>query len=165
MRKIMFFKKLVDILYYLHFLGLLAIIFILPFGIANINQIDVSVENWTFLYWGIPILSLIAYIIFLRGLYYLRKVARFLLANNYFSDIIINNLRRSGNHFLLTGILLLSLIVIVGLNKLFNGRLELTYDTNLIIPLFIMIIGLFFIIQSKTLFLAKNFKEENELTV
>jgi hypothetical protein len=33
------------------------------------------------------------------------------------------------------------------------------------VPLFLMIIGLFFMIQSEALLVAKNFKEENELTV
>ena len=38
MKKTILFKTLVDILYFLHFIGLLGIILILPFGIVNINQ-------------------------------------------------------------------------------------------------------------------------------
>jgi hypothetical protein len=41
----------------------------------------------------------------------------------------------------------------------------LIYDNNLLIPLFLSIIGMFFIIQSNALNLAKGIKEENELTV
>jgi len=36
---------------------------------------------------------------------------------------------------------------------------------DLIAPLTLMIIGVFFIIHSKNLLLAKSFKDENELTV
>ena len=165
MKKTILFKTLVDILYFLHFIGLLGIILILPFGIVNINQANISVEEWSFFNWIIVIISLTTYIIFLRGLYYLRKMARFLLSNKYFSDLIINNLKKSGTHFLLTGILSLFLIILLWISKLYDGKLELVYDINFMIPLFLMIIGMFFIIQSKTLLLAKNIKEENELTV
>lgn len=68
-------------------------------------------------------------------------------------------------HFLCTGILSFLLMILLWIAKLYNGKLELTYDLNFMIPLFLMIIGLFFMIQSRTLVLAKNFKEENELTV
>lgn len=165
MTKPIFFKTLVDILYFLHFIGLIGLIFILPFGIVEINQENVNVEDWNLFYWLVAIIGLGAYVIFLRGLYYLRKMARFLLSKKYFSEKIITNLKKSGNHFLLTGIISLILLVILWLNKLNAGRLEIGYDTNLIVPLFLMIIGMFFIIQSNTLALAKNINEENELTV
>ena len=165
MKKTILFKTLVDILYFLHFIGLLGIILILPFGIVNINQANISVEDWSFFNWIIVIISLTTYIIFLRGLYYLRKMARFLLSNKYFSNLIISNSKKSGTHFLLTGVLSLFLIILLWINKLYDGKLELVYDINFMIPLFLMIIGMFFIIQSKTLLLAKNIKEENELTV
>ena len=142
-----------------------SLILILPFGIVNINQANISVEEWSFFNWIIVIVSLTTYIIFLIGLYYLRKMARFLLSNKYFSDLIINNLKKSGTHFLLTGILSLFLIILLWISKLYDGKLELVYDINFMIPLFLMIIGMFFIIQSKTLLLAKSIKEENELTV
>lgn len=165
MKKSILFKTLVDILYILHFIGLIGIIFIIPFGVVNINQVNINVEDWSLFYWLITIISLITYIIFLRGLYYLRKMARFLLSNKYFTGNIIRNLKKSGNHFLLTGIISFTLYTVLWLNKLYGGKFELIYDANLFIPLFLTIIGMFFIIQSNTLDLAKNIKEENELTV
>tara|TARA_B100000809_G_scaffold249333_1_gene280577 strand:+ start:640 stop:1137 length:498 start_codon:yes stop_codon:yes gene_type:complete len=165
MKNTILFKTLVDILYILHFIGLVGIIFVIPFGIVNNNQVNINVEDWSLFYWLISIMSLITYIIFLRGLYYLRTMARFLLTNKYFSEKIIENLKKSGNHFLFTGIISFSLFFILWLNKLYGGKFELIYDSNLLIPLFLTIIGMFFIIQSNTLVLAKNFKEENELTV
>ena len=92
-------------------------------------------------------------------------MARFLLTNKHFSENIIENLKKSGNLFLLTGIISFALFFIIWLNKLYGGKFELIYDSNLLIPLFLTIIGMFFIIQSNTLVLAKNFKKENELTV
>ncbi len=165
MKNTILFKSLVDILYILHFIGLIGIVVIIPFGIVNINQVNINIEDWSMLYWAITILTFITYIIFLRGLYFLRKMARFLLSNKYFSEKIIGNLKKSGNHFLLTGIISFALYTILWLNKLYGGKFELIYDTNLLVPLFLTIIGMFFIIQSNTLNLAKNIKEENELTV
>ena len=165
MTKAILFKTLVDILYFLHFIGLIGLIFILPFGIVEINQVDVKVEGWTMFTWLVAIFSLIAYLIFLRGLYFLRKMARFLLSKNYFSDKLIKNLKRSGTHFILTGVIAITLLLILWFNRLYGGTLELSYDANLIVPLFLMIIGMFFIIQSNALVLAKNINEENKLTV
>lgn len=165
MKKTILFKTLVDILYILHFIGLIGIILIIPFGTVHINQVNINVEDWNLFYWLVFIVSLFAYIIFLRGLYYLRKMARFLLSNKYFSDSIIQNLKKSGNHFLYTGIISFTLFIALWISKLTGGKFELIYDNNLLIPLFLTIIGMFFIIQSNTLNLAKGIKEENELTV
>lgn len=84
-----------------------------------------SVEDWSLFYWSIFIVSLFAYIIFLRGLYFLRKMARFLLTNKYFSDNTIENLKKSGNNFLYTGIISFALIVVLWISKLTGGKFEL----------------------------------------
>lgn len=165
MKKAILFKTLVDILYILHFVGLIAMVLIIPLGTVNINQEDMSLEELSLFYWVMLMLSLFTYIIFLRGLYFLRKMARFLLKNNYFSDNIIESLKKSGNNFLSAGIISFAIIVVLWINKLYGGKHELIYDNNLLIPLFLTIIGVFFIIQSNALNLAKGIKEENELTV
>ncbi|MBP1840634.1 DUF2975 domain-containing protein [Formosa algae] len=165
MTKTIVFKTLVDFLYMLHVLGLISILFTVPLGIININQADLSVSDWTIWHWSIVVLTFITYTVFLRGLYFLRKTARFLLSNKYFSNHIIDNLKQSGYHFLYTGLLSVGVILIVFVSKLYQGTFELIFDDNLLIPLFISIIGLFFIIQSHSLLLAKDFKEENELTI
>jgi hypothetical protein len=84
MKKSILFKSLVDILFYLHVIGLLGMLVIIPFGVVNINQVNMKVEDWTLLTVVIAIVSLTIYVIFLRGLYYLRKIARFLISNKYF---------------------------------------------------------------------------------
>lgn len=158
MKKTVLFKALVDILFFLHLLGLFGIAFIIPFGIADI-------EMGSFQHWSITGLSFISYMVFLRGLFFLRKVAVFILSNSYFTDTTIVNLKRSGNHILLTGILFLLSILMIWFQNIYNGKLAFGFDSNLIIALFISAIGLFFILQSNTLLLAKSYKEENELTV
>lgn len=165
MKKSILFKSLVDILFYLHIIGFLGILIIIPFGVVNINQVNMKVEDWTLLSIIIAVVSLLIYVVFLIGLFYLRKTARFLMSNKYFSERIIKNLKKSGIYFLGAGVLSFLLIILFWIAKLYDGKFKLVYDLDFMIPLFLMIIGLFFIIQSETLLLAKNFKEENELTV
>ena len=165
MKKSFLFKSLVDYLYFLNIGGFLLLLIFIPFGLVESIQINGSDEDWSVLVVSISCISVLTYIVFLRGVYYLRKMARHLLTNKYFSKQIIKSLKTSGTHFLLAGIMFIIIMILGWIGKLSEGHFELVYDVNLMIPLFLMIIGLFFIIQSETLLLAKNFKEENELTV
>lgn len=160
-----FFKLLVDIIYGLHLLGLVGIIFTMPVGIVNINQIKVSPDDWTTVHIIYTFMSVLVYVLFLIGLFYLRKMALFLLKRNQFSLEIVSNLKKSGMFFLYSG--LLSFVQMFGfwLSELFQGTFSLTYDSNTIAPIFITIIGLFFILQSNSLSFAMEFKKENELTI
>lgn len=165
MKKSFLFKSLVDYLYFLNIGGFFLLLIFIPFGLVESIQINESDEDWSVLVVSISCISVLTYIVFLRGVYYLRKMARHLLTNKYFSKQIIKSLKTSGTHFLLAGIMFIIIMILGWIGKLSDGHFELVYDVNLMIPLFLMIIGLFFIIQSETLLLAKNFKEENELTV
>ncbi|QDO94555.1 DUF2975 domain-containing protein [Formosa sediminum] len=165
MKKTSIFKTLVDLLYVLHFCGLIGIFFILPSGIVNINQANLNVEDWNVWEWSIVVLNLIAYLIFLRGLFFLRKMAKFLLSKKYFSNQVITNLKHSGYYFVFTAIMTCCIQILIFMKKLYLGRLEFIFDANMFIILFLFTIGLFFIIQSHTLLMAKHFKEEHELTI
>ena len=164
MKKSTVFKTLVDILFVLHFIGLFFPFIAIPFGTITLLEVNIKLEDWTVFYVLIGLYGLVGYIIFLRGLYYLRKMANSLVKTNCFSDQIIANLKNAGNNFLITGIMFFVSFAILWLYKLYNGKIEFIYD-NLMIPIFLSIIGLFFIIQSNTLLLAKNINDENELTV
>ena len=137
----------------------------MPFLAAGESILNLTSEDSGALGKLVFVAQVISYIIFLRGLFFLRKMARSLLSHKQFSLPIIQNLKKSGSHFIYAGILSFIILFALWLGKLLGGSLELTYDNNLIIPLFLSIIGLFFIIQSETLALAKDIKEENELTV
>ncbi|MFD1550953.1 hypothetical protein DNU06_04880 [Putridiphycobacter roseus] len=165
MKKITLLKSLVDILYFLHFLGLIAILFFITIGIISPNETATSLPPLNSFHWTIILIGLFAYIVFMMGLNYLRKVSRLLATNDFFSMEIIKQFKNTGNHFLATGIITTALLLANGVNHLFNGKLIFSYDLTFIIPMFLMIIGLFFLIQSKSIRLAKSYKEENELTV
>ena len=165
MKKSFFFKSLVDYLYILNVGGFLLLLITISFGFVEINEIKGSDEDWSVLAISISCVSALTCIVFLRGVYYLRKIARHLLTNKYFSKQIIKYLKISGTHFLLAGVMFVVIMILRWIGKLRAGLFEFVYDINLMVPLFLMIIGLFFMIQSEALLVAKNFKEENDLTV
>jgi len=165
MKKSFLFKSLVDYLYILNVGGFLLLLITISFGFVEINEIKGSDEDWSVLAISISCVSALTCIVFLRGVYYLRKIARHLLTNKYFSKQIIKYLKISGTHFLLAGVMFVVIMILRWIGKLRAGLFEFVYDTNLMVPLFLMIIGLFFMIQSEALLVAKNFKEENDLTV
>ena len=165
MKKSFLFKSLVDYLYILNVGGFLLLLITISFGFVEINVIKGGDEHWSLLAISISCISVLTCIVFLRGVYYLRKIARHLLTNKYFSKQIIKYLKISGTHFLLAGVMFVVIMILRWIGKLRVGLFEFVYDTNLMVPLFLMIIGLFFMIQSEALLVAKNFKEENELTV
>lgn len=165
MKKIKLFKTLLDILCFFYLIGIISFASFIPYGKTTFNHITIDIESWNIFYWFIAVLGLITSLIFLRGLYYLRKVAR-LFSDKYFSDVNITSLKKVGVHFFLTGALYTSIIVVLWMDESITTR-EFTIGTDfdLISPLILMIIGVFFLIHSRNLLLAKRFKEENELTV
>jgi len=168
MKNSILFKTLIDIFYFIHLSGLILIVICLPFGVINPSIVKIqgiNPEHFGFIHWALLFITVIAYIIFLRGLFYLRKVARFLLSKGYFTETVILNLKKTGTHFISTGIVYFIIILSLLLLTLSKGKIEIGYDFNLLAALFVTIIGLFFTMFSKTLALAKVFKEENELTV
>lgn len=164
-------KILIDILFVLHCLGLAGFFFILPFEIFSTRIVTVKVQGYEdvaslpVVYWVGIALSFVTYILFLIGLNYLRRTARHFVLGFFFSEEIIHNLKRSGSFFVFSGIVLgIAYITIWGFSTL-SGSINLTYGTNIMIPMFLCIVGLFFVLQSTALRSAKLLKEENDLTV
>ena len=85
MNRNILFKTLIDILFIMHCLGFAALIFLLPFGVVGINMPDTVVSDWSFMHWLSLIIGVLAYVCFLIALFYLRKTARFILNNNFFT--------------------------------------------------------------------------------
>lgn len=165
MKQNILFKTLIDILFFLQCFGLLGAILVLPNNIGTISQANTALENWNIMHWLIFTLSTLGYLLFLIGIYFLRKMARYYLSNQPFSVNIIQYLKKSGQYFILYGCITIGVITIKFLEKLFNSTMEFTYDINIQMSIVSLIIGLFFILQSNTLSNAKKLKEENDLTI
>ena len=160
-----FFKILIDGLFASQLIFILGVFFNIPNGVLKINMHNSPVETWELIYWLIFFFSIISYIFFIIALFQLRKIAKHLLKKNYFTALIINSLKKSGKAFVYSGIFSFSIVVISFFRRLIDKTFQLTFDSDLIICLFITTIGLFLIIQSKAMLSAKELQQENDLTI
>lgn len=158
MKDLRLFKSLIDILFFLHVLGPLAIVLWFPLGIFD----GANTEQLHLLEWIILTVYCIIYLIFLRGLFFLRKIARKLLQNIIFNKSVAYSTMISGYHFIFAGILLL---LIKLSEKLFQLNFESLPKSFSITPIFLIMVGLFFIIQSEILLKAIDIKGENDMTI
>lgn len=164
-------KILIDTLFVILCLGILGFFFILPFEVFTTKIADVEFQgyegywNLPFLYWlGIG-LSILTYILFLVGLNYLRKTANHFIKTSFYTVEITKNLKLSGTFFILSAFMLaLAYIVVWGID-VSKGNIKLVLGTNIMIPLFLCIVGFFFMLQSKVLEQARLFKEDSNLTI
>lgn len=166
MKKLITFKTLIDILFILHCTGFFAALFIFPLNPYDFDKSEYYISNWGLLHWTIVIAGVLGYILLLIGLFQLKKTAGYILRRKQFTNDAISNLKKSGKNFIYTSVI----IVVIHLLKvtLVNTHEKLLFvgDFNSFFSiLLLMIVGLFFIIQSEVLLAAKQFKEENELTV
>jgi Protein of unknown function (DUF2975) len=158
------FKTLIDILFIFQGFGILGAFIIIPFGATKLNQVSVGIEKWSALFWGLLIIGIIAYVMFMIGLFYLRRVGRYLLSKRYFTIQVVSNLKKSGLFLIFSGVMSFMGFIITWVIKINSNQLTI-YNIDMALPFFICIIGLFFIIQSDVLLSAKSFKEENDLTI
>lgn len=165
MKRNILFKTLIDVLFIIHCLGAMAFVFMTPVGIIDINISRLEVSEWQFIHWFILCISFISYVIFLIALFYLKKTARLILNNNFFNVQVAKYLRKSGRYFVTVSVLIFMIFISSWVNKFALGKLEFIYNSNAVVMLLLAIIGLFFIIQSEILLAAKNYKEENDLTI
>lgn len=158
MKNSILFKSLIDIFFFIHVLGLIAILFKFPLGLIEVKNIETpQISDWI-----IMAINAFVYFIFLRGLFFLRKMARVFLSQNSFSKPVANYMKICGNQFVYAGLISIAMLLI---GKLLELNIEPIYKSFSITPIFLMIVGLFFVIQSRTLSLAINLKNENDLVV
>ena len=101
--------------------------------------------------------------LYLYALYLFRKILDLFSKRKIFNDDVVVNLDKVGKSIIAGTLVLIvppylyNLIV----NQTFGLELELTLDE----PLFILGLGLFFMVLSEVFKMAKDIKEENDLTV
>lgn len=166
MRHIQLFKSVIDILFYALFLGLLAVLFLGPLGLNSIAQENKFVQEWDVISWLILGISALAYILLLIGVKYLKNVAGIMTKSISFGPSVQINLRKSGKFLIFSSLLNYLTFALVFVKQLILGvSIEIIFDNNLLLQIFITIVGLYFIIQSDILKMTFNIKSENDLTI
>lgn len=159
------FKTLIDLLFILHVFGLIVVAFASPFGLLGSEVVMRNSEGNQF-YSGITVfLTSLSYLIFIRGLFFLRKLARYFLSDKIFTNTIIDLLKKIGQHFVVSGLIYICIGLILFFGSLINGKLNFSINMSSMVPLFLISAGLFSIMQSHALKHAKHVKEEHELTI
>jgi len=151
-------KSLIDIFFFIHVIGFVASLGSFLFGFVDIGNLEVP----EYAKWIILTGNVIVYFMFLLGLFFLRRMARIFLSRNHFSESLAGYMKISGNQFVYAA--LISVLVWL-VAEFFDFDYKSVYKLLSINPVFLMIIGLFFTIQSKTLYQAVRLKSESDLTI
>jgi len=158
MKNSFLFKTLIDIFFFFQVIGLIALLTKIPLGFMPVKNMEpLHLNGWTFL-----IINCIIYLIFLRGLFFMRKIAREFIIGKTLTKTIANYMKITGNNFTSSGLILLIIMII---DRFFNLHIDPIPKSFSITPIFLVIVGLFFIIQSQTYLKAIKIKDENDLTV
>ena len=165
------FKLLIDLAFYLmvpivvFFPG--TILYILIFPQQSIIKVNIPYTEQGFGSGALlfTISFFIFFILFFAGFFQLRKFASQLLKKKLFSLEVIKSTKKVGQFFTAAG---LGSLVFVGINSLLTneGKISITFGiSNFSLLLFLLIVGVLFLLLSDAFARALKLKEENDLTV
>lgn len=134
---------------------------------------------FTLLHWKpllVPITTAINFILFIISIYYLKKSTASFLKSDFYTEEIIKNLKKSGRIFIFIGIstILVMIIYTIHIQGILQNMVEINVFISLISILaaaidlksiFLIIIGLFFLLFSKSFENARAAQQENDLTI
>jgi hypothetical protein len=125
------------------------------------NDISFSDLGWT--HYLFMALNLIVYSVFIYGLFRLRIVSKLFLNNTFYNSELGKNSNLAGKCFILSGVFWW---LIDGLSSIhFNNEFSIGVSEKTFIYLFIIVIGLFFMLTSRLFDRALELKNENDLTI
>lgn len=134
---------------------------------------------FTVLHWKpllVPITTAINFILFIISIYYLKKSTASFLKSDFYTEEIIQNLKKSGKIFVFIGIstILVMMVYTIHVQGILQNMIEINVFISLISILvaaidlksiFLIIIGLFFLLFSKSFENARAVQQENDLTI
>jgi len=168
MRKLVILKSLIDFLWIITCIPLIPIMLffsVYMFFNDNILKIfNVLEEGVIITPWSLKVLVLLVMSLVLISIYcfYLfRKTLRYFQQRKPFDSYVIKTYNKIGNLLLFSGIVgsILNFIFLL----VFKGKFMI--NIGLSPYLFVICLGLFFMVLSETFKIAKTAKEENELTI
>jgi hypothetical protein len=167
MRKINILKGIVDLLWIfsmpivLVIIGFSIAIFFVDLGELNIKINSVNFNGNTLLSKTLLVISALNYLLIIAALYFFRKVLNYFIRVKIFEETVITSFKKIGNLLAVSGIISLTISMISKIY--FEQKISLEFGLNHHIV--IICLGLFFIILSEIFKIAKNQKQENDLTV
>lgn len=167
MRKINILKAIVDLLWIfsmpmiLIIVGFSIAIFFVDLGELNIKINSIDLNNDTLLSKALFLISALNYLLIIASLYFFRKVLNQFIRVKIFEVNVIKSFQKTGNLLAISGFI--SLIVSIISKVYFEQKISLELGLNQ--HLVIICLGLFFLVLSEVFKIAKNQKQENDLTI
>lgn len=168
MKRLSLLKTLVTILFILSVIGfifsiptlLIISIFpeLVPFAIDGTNAKEIG--NETLIYFFVLI---IGYAFFIYAAFLFKNVLGLFEKKKIFHDDVIKNFSQTGKAIIIGGLITIGANFLYGV--LVEQYIELSASLDFDSSLFILGLGLFFIVLSDVFLMAKALKEENDLTV
>jgi hypothetical protein len=181
MKSINILKILINILFVvlnvilvLGFLLFIAVLFFnenLPFFLQGYKMLITSFD-WNLSL--VPISTVVNFVLFTLAIYYLKKCIQPFIESDFYSTLVISNLNKTGNLFVFIGgsTIIIRILSVLYFQSLIPtegysgfkiaGLLTSSLDITV---LFLIIIGLFFLLFSNAFLNAKEFKQDSDLTI
>jgi hypothetical protein len=167
MKKINILKTIVDLLW-IFSMPVVLIIIGVSFATFFVDLSDLNIElNTININQNDPfskilfIVSSLNYLLLIVALYFFRKVLTNFVRARVFEEVVISSFKKTGNLLTFSGFISLILSIIGKIY--FEQKVSLEFRLNQ--HLVIICLGLFFLVLSEIFKIAKNAKQENDLTI
>jgi hypothetical protein len=167
MKKINILKWIIDLLWIFSMPIILIIIgisfatFFVDLSDLNIELNAINIDQNDLFSKILFIISSLNYLLLIVALYFFRKVLTNFLRVRVFEEVVISSFKKIGNLLTLSGFISLILSIIGKIY--FEQKVSLEFGLNQ--HLVLICLGLFFLVLSEIFKIAKNAKQENDLTI
>ena len=170
MKKINILKAIVDLLWIFSVPVVLIIIGIsfttFFIDLSDLSDLSITINTLDFnpnntLSKILFVISSLNYLLLIVALYFFRKVLTNFVRIRVFEEVVISSFKKIGNLLTFSGFI--SLIISIIGKIYFEQKVSLEFGLNQ--HLVIICLGLFFLVLSEIFKIAKNAKQENDLTI
>lgn len=167
MKKINILKAIVDLLWIfsmpviLIIVGFSFAVFFIDIGDLNIEINSINFDQNDLSSKILFIISTLNYLFIIAALYFFREILNNFIRIKIFERTVIIGFKKIGNLLIVSG--LISLIISIIGTVYFKQKVSISFGLNEY--LVIICLGLFFLVLSEIFKIAKNTKQENDLTI
>ena len=170
MKKINILKTIVDLLWIFSMPVVLIIIGVsfttFFIDLSDLSDLSITINTLDFnpnstLSKILFVISSLNYLLLIVALYFFRKVLTNFIRVRVFEEVVISSFKKIGNLLTFSGFI--SLIISIIGKIYFEQKVSLEFGLNQ--HLVIICLGLFFLVLSEIFKIAKNAKQENDLTI
>lgn len=167
MRKLFILKTIIDLLYYMSILILIIVFLLIPYILLgdSTNNLPIKINGQTMTSDNLEsklfiLIGTTSYLLIIYCIYLFRKILTCFIKTDIFNREVVANFKKIGILIIIYALINLLCSFLYDISNRITS-LELGTSPYLII----LCLGLFFMVLSEIFKIAKNQKEENDLTV